>query len=100
MLVRAPLRLGLLFLEPPLLIGAADYLLATQLDPVAREQLATLAEAARWRQRFGPDDDVHILWQSLVRYIPSFTLVAGSLHGCLDSTFVRTVRCGLCSRSV
>jgi hypothetical protein len=89
-LVRAPLRLGLLFLEPPLLVGAADYLLANQVDQVAREQLAALAEAARWRQRFGPDDDVHILWQSLVRYMPSFVLAAGSLHGCLDSTFVRT----------
>ncbi|PRW20743.1 1-deoxy-D-xylulose-5-phosphate reductoisomerase [Chlorella sorokiniana] len=96
-LVRAPLRLGLLFLEPPLLVGAADYLLANQVDPVAREQLAALAEAALWRQRFGPDDDVHILWQSLVRYMPSFALAAGSLHGCLDSTFVRTVSDGLCS---
>lgn len=91
-LVRAPLRLGLLFLEPPLLGGAADFVLANQLDPGAREQLAALAEAARWRHRFGPDDDVHILWQSLARYIPSFALAGGSMHGCLDSTFARTVR--------
>lgn len=96
-LVRAPLRLGLLFLEPPLLVGAADYLLAPQLEPVAREKLAALAEAARWRRRFGPDDDVHILWQSLVRRMPSFSLAAGSLHGCLDSSFVRTVRDSGCS---
>ena len=89
LLFKCPLRQGLLTLEPPLLLGAADYLLHQQQRQ--REELATAAAGAQWRQQLGVDDDVHLLRVSLLRLrlLQQAALVGGSLAGTLDDAFVR-----------
>lgn len=54
LLIKCPLRGGLLFIETPLAAGAADYLLHRQHQPAAREALAGAGAPARWRRRLGP----------------------------------------------
>ena len=89
LLFKCPLRQGLLTLEPPLLLGAADYLLHQQQRH--REELATAAAGAHWRRQLGVDDDVHLLRVSLLRLrlLQQAALVGGSLAGTLDDAFVR-----------
>lgn len=88
---KAPLRYGLLCLEPPLLCGAPDWLLRAQLAPAAREELGTLAKAQQWRRRLGVDDDVHLVRLSLLRLrlLQHVALAGGSLGGTLDDAYVR-----------
>lgn len=92
LLFKCPLHYGLFTLEPPLLLGAPDFLLHQQLQPTAREALAAGAAAADWRRRLGgPDDDAHLVRLSLQRLqlLQRVGVAGGSLGGSLDDAFVR-----------
>lgn len=97
LLIKCPLRCGVLCLEPAVGAGAADWLHHRQLAPAEREALA--AAAARCRggagpQSLGPDDDVHLLHHSLLRLgvLERLTVLGGSLAGLLATPLVRQVR--------
>ena len=95
LLFKCPLKCGLVFLDTPALLGAADVLLRDQLAPVAREQLAALA--ASKPARLGIDDDVHLLRIALLRQqqLQSVCVWGGSCLATLDDAFIRQVRCAL-----
>ncbi|KAL4457935.1 hypothetical protein ABPG75_012800 [Micractinium tetrahymenae] len=93
LLIKCSLRCGVLCLDPPVGLGAADWLHHRQLAPAEREALAAAA-ARRYggsgRQGLGADDDVHLLHHSLLRLgvLERLAVLGGSLAGLLHTSLV------------
>ncbi len=102
LLIKCPLRCGVLCLDTPVGLGAADWLHHRQLAPAEQEALAaatahTGGGAGSQAGGLGPDDDVHLLHHSLLRVgvLERLAVLSGSLAGLLNTSLVRQVGPGL-----